>query len=347
MFAFTVAGVADSDGFMPLSVRRKGREEEEAWSVRVRGDILNLQMPGLDRPVAMKRVPALTVLTPPKPKVVAPVPAVQPEPVPEGASPARVAKKAPAPARKPSEPESSSWTNFAWLGVVGYRVGQALFAVLFLAPLVLAWKRGSRFTLPVTIASLIGVLTVCFGFDGAFWVAYAVSCAVLAVLACVPAKKQAYHLSAVQSRTGVSREEPERFTIRSRTSLLLDKDDVLSYMQLKIGSYGRDKLNEILMSGVRAYIDKSIENLYQEMAETWGEDGVSIEFDPEILVPGVLDMMDERCESLMEFYQDNGYNTQSLMRIIQAVAELKGGKATAAPASFIRKRKYTIKGYND
>ena len=57
--------------------------------------------------------------------------------------------------------------------------------------------------------------------------------------------------------------------------------------------------------------------------------------------------MDERCESLMEFYQDNGYNTRSLMRIIQAVAELKGGKATEVQAPPIRKRKYTINGYND
>lgn len=35
------------------------------------------------------------------------------------------------------------------------------------------------------------------------------------------------------------------------------------------------------------------------------------------------------------------------MRIIQAVAELKGGKATEVLAPPIRKRKYTIKGYND
>ena len=320
-YAFTVAGAADSDGFMPLSVRRKGREEEEAWSVRVRGDILNLQMPGLDRPVAMKRVPALTVLTPAKPKVVLPNNRshqgidLKPD-VESGMERDETIISEESGARS-----ENVWTDKAlpWIA-----------AFLFLLPLVLSRLCCSRFSVLVAVFALTGVLLACTLYDSSFWMFYAAAWGILMVLACIPTKKQEFDmdiLSHVQrvpmqrTKAGQSETSVSDDMVMPRT-ITVTEDTVRGVMMEDIRHSSKNKLEEILRDGIGTYLENSLRHIGDIGHDVHPGDTVEMEGDVRQVVRDLLSMMDKRCLVLLQHYQDNDFNPTPIVRIRKKIAVL-------------------------
>lgn len=320
-YAFTVAGAADSDGFMPLSVRRKGQEEEEAWSVRVRGDILNLQMPGLDRPVAMKRVPALTVLTPPKPKVVLPNNRshqgidLKPD-VESGMERDETVISEESGARS-----ENVWTDKAlpWIA-----------AFLFLLPLFLSRLCGSRFSVAVAVFALAGVLLACTLYDPTLWVFYAAAWGILMVLACVPTPKQAFDMDILSHVQGVPIQRTKSGQSETSCSgnmamprtITVTEDTVRGVMMEDINHRSKNKLEEILRDGIGTYLENSLRHIGDIGHDVHPGDMVELEGDVRRLVRDMLSMMDKRCLVLLQHYQDNGFNPAPIARLRKKIAVL-------------------------